>query len=176
MALPTIGFRLSDADMPTALKLELLMDEMGEKNAKRLAALTGLDEAVVVRCKKLLSYPRRYQDLMLELLANVGHVYLVLIAATRSAIKKISDETNLSVRASYRLGDGDNIFSETCRHFSAADRTRLLHYCRRAASANPQGYGACGLVVVFQHRTPNNSIPILHVENARWSGLFPRHE
>jgi ParB/RepB/Spo0J family partition protein len=52
--------------MPTALKLELLMRELGEKKEKRLAALTGLDEAVVVRCKKLLSYSKQYQDRMLD--------------------------------------------------------------------------------------------------------------
>jgi hypothetical protein len=52
--------------MPTALKLELLMRELGEKKEKRLAELTGLDEAVVVRCKKLLSYPKRFQDMMLD--------------------------------------------------------------------------------------------------------------
>ena len=51
--------------MPTALKIEVLMKEMQEKNDKRLAILTGLDQAVVTRCKKLLSYPRRFQDLML---------------------------------------------------------------------------------------------------------------
>lgn len=52
--------------MPTALKLELLMRELGETKEKRLAELTGLDEAVVARCKKLLSYPKRYQDRMLD--------------------------------------------------------------------------------------------------------------
>jgi hypothetical protein len=52
--------------MPTALKLELLMRELHETKEKRLSELTGLDEAVVVRCKKLLSYPKRYQDLMLD--------------------------------------------------------------------------------------------------------------
>ncbi|MBM3814152.1 MAG: ParB/RepB/Spo0J family partition protein [Acidimicrobiia bacterium] len=52
--------------MPTAIKLELLMRELGEKKEKRLAELTGLDEAVVVRCKKLLSYNKRFQDLMLD--------------------------------------------------------------------------------------------------------------
>src|SRR2546429_527213 len=52
--------------MPTALKLELLMRELGEKKEKRLAELTGLDEAVVIRCKKLLSYNKRYQDTMLD--------------------------------------------------------------------------------------------------------------
>ncbi|MGC1229196.1 MAG: ParB/RepB/Spo0J family partition protein [Candidatus Sulfotelmatobacter sp.] len=52
--------------MPTALKLELLIRELGEKKEKRLAELTGLDEAVVVRCKKLLSYNKGYQDTMLD--------------------------------------------------------------------------------------------------------------
>ncbi|MHB8771820.1 MAG: ParB/RepB/Spo0J family partition protein [Syntrophales bacterium] len=52
--------------MPTALKFELLMKETKDTNNKRLAALTGLDEAVVVRCKKLLSYEKKYQNMMLD--------------------------------------------------------------------------------------------------------------
>jgi len=52
--------------MPTALKLEVLMEELKETNDKKLAELTRLDQAVVVRCKKLLSYPKKYQDLMLD--------------------------------------------------------------------------------------------------------------
>jgi len=52
--------------MPTALKLEVLMNELQEKNDKKLAVLTGLDPAVVTRCKKLLSYPRKEQDRMLD--------------------------------------------------------------------------------------------------------------
>lgn len=52
--------------MPTALKVEILMKQLGERSEKKLAILTGLDRAVVSRCKKLLSYPRRYQDLMLD--------------------------------------------------------------------------------------------------------------
>jgi ParB family chromosome partitioning protein len=52
--------------MPTALKLELLMQELQERRDKVLAELTGLDVAVVTRCKKLLSYPKKYQDMMLD--------------------------------------------------------------------------------------------------------------
>lgn len=52
--------------MPTALKVEVLMHELQEKNEKRLATLTGLNPAVVARCKKLLSYDKSYQDLMLN--------------------------------------------------------------------------------------------------------------
>jgi ParB/RepB/Spo0J family partition protein len=52
--------------MPTALKLEVLMRELQEKSDRKLAELTGLDVAVVTRCKKLLSYSKDYQDLMLD--------------------------------------------------------------------------------------------------------------
>lgn len=52
--------------MPTALKVQLLMKEVGERNDARLAELTGLDEAQIVRCKKLVSYDREFQDMMLD--------------------------------------------------------------------------------------------------------------
>jgi ParB family transcriptional regulator, chromosome partitioning protein len=52
--------------MPTALKLEVLMQELNEKNERKLATLTGLDQAVVFRCKKLLSFSKKYQDKMLD--------------------------------------------------------------------------------------------------------------
>jgi ParB/RepB/Spo0J family partition protein len=52
--------------MPTALKLEVLIRALHEVKGTVLAELTGLDEAVVVRCKKLLSYNKRYQDMMLD--------------------------------------------------------------------------------------------------------------
>lgn len=52
--------------MPTALKVELLMKEVDDKSERRLAAMTGLDQAVVVRCKKLLSFSKKYQNMMLD--------------------------------------------------------------------------------------------------------------
>lgn len=51
--------------MPTALKLEVLMEELDERRDSALADLTGLNAAVVTRCKKLLSFEPVYQDMML---------------------------------------------------------------------------------------------------------------
>jgi ParB family transcriptional regulator, chromosome partitioning protein len=51
--------------MPTALKLEVLMTELQERRDKQIAELTGLDVAVVSRCKKLLWYPKKFQNMML---------------------------------------------------------------------------------------------------------------
>jgi ParB family chromosome partitioning protein len=51
--------------MPTALKLKVLMDELRETNERKLAELTKLSVAQVRRCKILLSYPKRFQNMML---------------------------------------------------------------------------------------------------------------
>ncbi|CAO4146356.1 ParB/RepB/Spo0J family partition protein [Methylorubrum aminovorans] len=51
--------------MPTALKLGVLMNELDERRDGELADLTGLDVAVVTRCKKLLSFEPQYQEMML---------------------------------------------------------------------------------------------------------------
>jgi ParB/RepB/Spo0J family partition protein len=52
--------------MPTALTLDVLMGAMKERRDDKLAELTGLDRAVVARCKKLLSFSKKYQDMMLD--------------------------------------------------------------------------------------------------------------
>lgn len=109
------------------------------------------------------------------LLAGVGKVYLIVVAASKAAQIRISNETSLSLVPAHKLTESDNVFSNDCQNFSVGDRTKLLHYGRRANNKEPRGFGDCGFVVVFQHRSPNNSIPILHADHDKWTGLFPRH-
>lgn len=51
--------------MPTALKLEILMKKLKETRERKLATLTKLTIGQIRRCKILLTYPRRFQNLML---------------------------------------------------------------------------------------------------------------
>jgi hypothetical protein len=111
-----------------------------------------------------------------SLLAGVGKVYLILVAASKAARQRISDETTLLPLPAHYLHESDNVFSDKCRHFTEADRARLLHYGQIADKKFPRGFGDCGFLVVFQHRPPNNSIPILHADHSKWTGLFPRHD
>jgi hypothetical protein len=110
------------------------------------------------------------------LLAGVGKVYLILVVASQAAQKKILDETAICPRPAHELTERDNVFSERCKHFTKADRAKLLHYGEIADRERPRGFGDCGFVVVFQHRPPNNSIPILHADHRKWTGLFLRHD
>jgi hypothetical protein len=110
------------------------------------------------------------------LLAGVGKVYLILVAASKAARERIAAETTISPVPAHELRESDNVFSEQCKHFTKADRDRLLHYGEIADKRSPKGFGDCGFVIVFQHRPPNNSIPILHADHSKWTALFPRHD
>ena len=115
-----------------------------------------------------------WQDVMEELLPGEPKVYLILAAVTQVARQKISNDTPMQIVSHIKLKNDDNIFSADCRHFTAQEKNRLLTYCRRANNQHPRGWGNCGLVIVLAHKTPNNSIPILHANHNRWVGLFPR--
>lgn len=51
--------------MPTALKLKILMEGLQETNERKLSELTKLSVSQIRRCKILLSYPKRFQNMML---------------------------------------------------------------------------------------------------------------
>ncbi len=52
--------------MPTALSLQTVMKELGEEDNKKLENLTGLSEPQIERCKRLLKFPKKFQDLSLD--------------------------------------------------------------------------------------------------------------
>jgi hypothetical protein len=106
----------------------------------------------------------------------VGKVYLIVVAASKVARKRISDETEICLLPAHELKETDNVFSDLCKHFTNEDRVKLVHYGEIADRKIPRGFGDCGFVVVFQHRSPNNTIPILHADHSKWTGLFPRHD
>ncbi len=51
--------------MLTALSLQAVMSRVTEHDNGRLAQLTGLKEAQIERCKILLEFPEKYQNLSL---------------------------------------------------------------------------------------------------------------
>jgi hypothetical protein len=109
-----------------------------------------------------------------ELLPGRPRIFLVLVVAIDAAIRDIGSQTPMIVKAFRRFRAHDNLFAAQCTHFSGAEKTSVLHYCNVAEAANPRGYGACGVLLVFAHRCPNNSLPILHSNKPAFHGLFPR--
>jgi ParB family chromosome partitioning protein len=52
--------------MPTALSLKTVMEALREEQSERLEKITGLSEPQIERCKILLTFPKRFQDLSLD--------------------------------------------------------------------------------------------------------------
>jgi hypothetical protein len=52
--------------MPTARSLKFVMETIEEDDSKVLAKLTGLSDPQIERCKKLLTFPDRFQELSLD--------------------------------------------------------------------------------------------------------------
>lgn len=60
------NFREAWELMPTALGLKIVIEELGEDDTKALVRLTGLSDAQVERCKKLLLFDERFQLMSLD--------------------------------------------------------------------------------------------------------------
>jgi len=60
--------------MPTALALKAILDQVGESMAasnRQISTLTGLSDAQIERCRKLLTFDEKYQNLSLEVDAKL---------------------------------------------------------------------------------------------------------
>lgn len=60
------NFREAWELMPTALGLKVVMEDLGERDNKRLSKLTGLSEIQIERCKILLEIPEKFQQMSLD--------------------------------------------------------------------------------------------------------------
>jgi hypothetical protein len=117
-----------------------------------------------------------WNDMFQELVADVGRVYLVVVAARQSGRVEVTEKTGLALVNHIELNDSDNVFDASCPAFDQTDKDTILKYCHSCDAKNPKGWGNGGLVVVLAHKCPNNTIPILHVRNEQWMGLFPRYD
>ena len=117
---------------------------------------------------------RAWKEVFAEILTEGSRVILLLAAATRDALNNISSQTDMEPTCGTFLEKQHNLFDAACAHFSQEEKQVIERYCRRADRRNPRGSGNCGLLLVLAHRCPNNSLPILHSDHTRWSGLFPR--
>lgn len=115
-----------------------------------------------------------WNDLFAELLYGEPRIFLMLIVATAGAIDVVREHTEMELVCGTILDQRHNFFSDNCTWFSKEEKTAILRYCKKADRNNPLGWGDSGLLVVMQHRCPNNSLPILHANNDKWTGLFPR--
>jgi len=111
-----------------------------------------------------------------ELVAGIGTVYLLVVAARRQGRECVSNVTDMAVHCAHEVTDADDFFGQACHQFTPEEKDAFKRYCKRANRTRPAGYGDCGLLVVFSHRCPSDSVAALHASHTRWRGLFPRND
>jgi ParB family transcriptional regulator, chromosome partitioning protein len=70
-------FRKDWALFPTALKLEILMDKLNSRSEKLLSESTGLNRSTIRRCKKLLWFPNKYREILLDKTAAISTDFFI---------------------------------------------------------------------------------------------------
>ena len=110
-----------------------------------------------------------------ELIASEAKLFLILTAITEQARDEILEKTEFNVVANKVLPRAANVVSDDNGVFSPQEKIDIEAFGRIAWPAHPCGYGRCALLFVLSHKTPNNTIPILHANTAAWEGPFPRH-
>lgn len=113
-------------------------------------------------------------------LSRSRNVYVLTVAGYVEGISKVVDDTGASVISALEYSvkdtvtDLDGVFytglpmSERAR---ALDR--IKRYCRVAARSD-LGYGGIGGLLVFDHNTPNTSLPVIWARGNGWIPLFAR--
>ncbi len=117
---------------------------------------------------------KAWEDMFQELTAGIGNVYLFTVAAFTKGATRVKDETRMELLCHRHMTNRDSVLHESCVHFSAHEKARLLHHCKLASPDKPWGFGDCGLVIVMSHQCPNNSLAVLHSTSREWEPLFPR--
>ena len=103
-----------------------------------------------------------------------SEVFLVTLAGFDTAIRNVSERTELRVITPRLLTDEDRIFSTANEAFSE-DEKRIIRAKCENVPPYPQGYENTQSLIVFYYRTPDNTISILRCRNEHWIPLFPRH-
>lgn len=113
-------------------------------------------------------------------LSKSRNIFVVTVAGYSNGISKVVEETGASVIAALEYSSKDTVTDFDAAFYAGlpmADRSetleRIKRYCR-IASRSDLGYGGVGGLLVFDHNTPNTSLPVIWARGNGWIPLFPR--
>lgn len=123
------------------------------------------------------------ESVVQQLKATTPHLkfYYYPLFATSRALNKIRTAGFVDeVRCVMELDYSYECFHPKSRYFSDASelstsREIFTQYGTVILPAAPLGYGGCQLLLGFHHNVPDNTLPIIWMDNEKWTGLFTRH-
>lgn len=113
-------------------------------------------------------------------LARSRNIYVLTVAGYADGIARVVEETGASVISALEYSSQDTVIDFDAAFYAGlpmSERSRTLdrikRYCRIAARSD-LGYGDVGGLLVFDHNTPNTSLPLIWARGNGWIPLFPR--
>ena len=98
-------FKEEWALFPTALKLEVIINKLDTDNERILSDFTGVDRSTIRRCKKLLWYPKKYRDVLMEKRGKISTDFFIELHPVAN---------RLSYENEYGFNDGLTTFIDSC--------------------------------------------------------------
>lgn len=113
-------------------------------------------------------------------LSKTRNVFVLTVAGYEDGVQYITNETGASVVCALEYTAKDTVVSLDAGFYdemSVSDRgeslERIKRYCR-SISTSELGFGGVGGLLVFDHNTPNTTLPIIWHNGKGWFPLFPR--
>ena len=113
-------------------------------------------------------------------LAKSRNIFVLTVAGYAEGINYVIEETGASVICALEYSSQDTVVNLDAAFYAGmqmSERARILdrikRYCRLAARSD-LGYGSVGGLLVFDHNTPNTTLPLIWARGNGWIPLFPR--
>jgi len=113
-------------------------------------------------------------------LARSRNVFVLTVAGYENGIGNVVEKTGASVICALEYSSKDTVADLDAEFYSQlpmSERSRTLdrikRYCR-LASRSDLGFGGVGGLLVFDHNTPNTTLPLVWAHGNGWTPLFPR--
>jgi len=113
-------------------------------------------------------------------LTKTRNVFVLTVAGYEEGIQYITTETGASVVCALEYTSKDTVSNLDASFYTempvsqrSIDLERIKRYCR-SISTSELGFGGVGGLLVFDHNTPNTTLPIIWHNGKGWLPLFPR--
>ncbi|UXU92106.1 phosphoribosyltransferase [Burkholderia sp. S-53] len=113
-------------------------------------------------------------------LAKPRQIFVLTVAGYEDGIQRVTEDTGASVVTALEYSSRDTVTNMDAAIYTGlamsereAALERIRRYCR-SISTSELGFGGVGGLLVFDHNTPNTTLPIIWHRGRGWLPLFPR--
>lgn len=156
----------------------LSLDEEKELDLSKIENIVFVDD--FIGTGKMISKEIKKIAEEVYALSGTRKIFILAVAGYEDGIQHIIDETGASVVCALEYSSSDTVALLDANFYDGlpvAERSlafdRIKRYCR-SISTSELGFGGIGGLLVFDHNTPNTTLPVVWHNGKGWSPLFPR--